>query len=209
MSRHKGYERVKALGLPSCTSKTSAYSRWKGMLQRCYRPEVKDYPLYGARGITVCQRWRDDFLSFVEDMGQPPEGKTLDRIDSNGNYEPTNCRWATIEEQASNKRDTKKFTFNGESRTATEWARHLGLSKQLVINRLGRYGWPIDRALAEPPRSRPKSRQIAFQGEARTPVEWNRYLGFRPNTVQQRLGVGWTLERAFTQKQRRYGEIVR
>lgn len=85
-------------GKPSPT-----YNTWYGMKQRCSNPKNKCYKYYGARGISVCSRWLNSFENFLEDMGERPEGLTLDRIDNNGNYEPDNCRWATAIEQEANK----------------------------------------------------------------------------------------------------------
>jgi hypothetical protein len=83
--------------------RTSAYHRWRGMRERCNYPKNKKYKYYGGRGITVCERWAR-FENFLEDMGEPPLGMTLDRKDNDGNYEPGNCRWATKGEQESNKK---------------------------------------------------------------------------------------------------------
>jgi hypothetical protein len=86
---------------------TSIYNRWKEMMGRCYNPKHPRYADYGGRGIRVCERWHD-FTNFLADMGEPPPGLTLDRIDNNKGYEPGNCRWATVQEQNTNQRPKSK-----------------------------------------------------------------------------------------------------
>lgn len=95
-------ERMKTHG----KTKTTEYRIWGGMFTRCYNKKVNNYHLYGGRGIKVCDRW-SNFQFFLDDMGFRPKNKTLDRINVNGNYEPSNCRWASKKEQGQNKRKTK------------------------------------------------------------------------------------------------------
>ena len=87
---------------------TRVHRAWGDMLSRCYNPNLPNFRYYGGRGITVCDRWRHSFEAFLEDMGEPPEGLSLDRKDNNGNYTPKNCRWATKSEQQKNRRPRRR-----------------------------------------------------------------------------------------------------
>ncbi len=102
-------------------SRTNLYWVWTAMKARCHNPRNKSYHRYGARGISVCQEWRDSFLAFKAYVGEQPEGLTLDRIDSSGNYEPGNVRWATYTEQARNTRRNHLHTIDGVTKCLAEW----------------------------------------------------------------------------------------
>lgn len=96
---------------PRSGRQSQTYNSWRGMLDRCEKPNHISYPYYGGKGVTVCDRWKS-FENFLSDMGNRPSGKTIDRINSDGNYEPSNCRWATIAEQNRNRK------FSSQRRTA-------------------------------------------------------------------------------------------
>lgn len=104
------------------------YNSWTHMRDRCYNPQADQYAFYGERGIIVCERWRNDYDAFVEYMGIRPFGLTIERIGSNGNYEPGNCRWATRSEQARNRKSNRIIEFRGVSKPLFEWAETLGVS---------------------------------------------------------------------------------
>lgn len=130
--------------------KEPLYEVWISMRQRCGNPKCKAYKDYGARGIKVNEKWQD-YLTFKEwALGNGyQKGLSIDRIDVNGNYEPSNCRWATPTVQALNKRSNKLITFNGVTKPATEMARDYGLKPEVLLRRLEK-GWEINRALTEP-----------------------------------------------------------
>lgn len=116
-------------------SRTIAYRAWDTMKKRCNNPNCVKFKNYGGRGIKVCERWLK-FENFISDMGHPPEGFSLDRIDVNGGYEPSNCRWATKQQQSDNRRSVKKITYNDVTLSITEWARSLGISRSTFIDRM-------------------------------------------------------------------------
>jgi len=122
---------------------------WSSMISRCYVVKNHDYPWYGARGITVCDEWRE-YVNFLRDMGRRPSSKhSLDRIDNNGNYCKENCRWVTREQQMRNRRNTLQATFCGQTKPLITWCEQLGLRYKSVFARL-KNGWTIEHALTTP-----------------------------------------------------------
>lgn len=134
------------------------------MHDRCDREKSTAYKNYGGRGISVCQRWRSSFADFVADMGPRPAGAQLDRINNNGNYEPSNCRWASVAENAMNKRTTRNLTAFGETRHMAEWARLCGVSPSLIHLRL-KAGWAVEAAVTTAASLRPNSKLTDRQAE--------------------------------------------
>ena len=127
---------------------TLVYNTWAQMLSRCRNPKSKMYKDYGGRGIKVYEKWHK-FEGFIEDMGEKPCGLTLDRIDVNGDYNPSNCRWASFKEQARNKRNTVYLDYDGQRKSLPEWAEIKGIKRRKLAQRLGA-GWTVERALTTP-----------------------------------------------------------
>ncbi len=116
-------------------SATPAHVSWRSMIQRCIDPNSTSYPRYGGRGITVCDRWLESFENFLSDMGERPEGCSLDRVDPDKNYEPSNCRWSTNEEQANNKRNNQLIEIDGQQITIAEASRLTGIPGHILYRR--------------------------------------------------------------------------
>lgn len=124
---------------------------WQAMLARCYDPKNSHYAQYGGRGITVCDRWRGSFEAFLADMGPRPSlAHTVDREDTNGNYTPQNCRWATATEQGRNRRDNHLLAAFGKTQCIAAWAEELGIPPRTIRDRIGKLGWSVEQALSVP-----------------------------------------------------------
>ncbi len=118
---------------------TRVYEIWIGMKQRCNNPNYAPFKKYGARGIKVCDRWLESFENFLADMGEPPTSKhSIDRIDNNGNYQPSNCRWATPEEQGCNRRTNVVIKFNDKEQCLSKWCKELNLDYRSTHGKLRR-----------------------------------------------------------------------
>ena len=122
------------------------YSSWRSMMRRCYLDGYRGFPRYGGKGITVCERWHK-FENFVADMGKRPPNTSIDRINSRGNYEPGNCRWATVAEQFRNRCNARLYDFHGERLTLNEIARSQGVYPNTLRYRVLKMGLSLNEAL--------------------------------------------------------------
>jgi hypothetical protein len=142
---HAFRERQRRYPIKHGLSGSPTYLAWSDMKRRCLNPDAPNYPSYGGRGITICERWLK-FENFLADIGEKPPSTSLERIDNNGPYSPENCCWANRKAQDNNKRTNRLITFNGETRTIKQWADYLGLKYSTLIYRL-KYNWPLEKAL--------------------------------------------------------------
>lgn len=132
------------------TGQTKEYRTWAGIKQRVSNPHTENGHYYQVKGIKMCDRWLNSFENFLEDMGKAPSSQhTIDRINNDGDYEPSNCRWATHKEQMWNTRATKLLTHNGKTLPQEEWGRITRLGGLTILKRLKR-GWTIEQALTLP-----------------------------------------------------------
>lgn len=121
-------------------SRSLEYRIWQAMRQRCSNPRNTHYKNYGGRGIRVCKSWAGSFVAFYSDMGPRPNGTSIDRIDNDGGYSPSNCRWASKAEQGVNMRSNRLLTVDGETLTVVEWAARTGIGEGAIRSRIQR-GW--------------------------------------------------------------------
>lgn len=133
------------------TNTDLTYNTYIHMLQRCYNPDNKDYVNYGGRGIQVCELWKDSYDAFLLQMGPKPKGYTIERINHNGNYEPSNCKWIPRSDQPLNKRDNVTVTAFGDTKLVSQWSRdpRCVVPKTTLYRRI-KDGWDPERAITEP-----------------------------------------------------------
>lgn len=133
-------------------AKAHLYNTWRAMKSRCYNENDKSYKWYGKKGIVVCDAWKDSYVNFKEwaQRSGYEDGLTIERLDTNGNYEPENCCWKTILEQANNRSDNIDITYNGDTKTLKQWAVQLNIPYQTLQFRVCDAGWSIDKAFTEP-----------------------------------------------------------
>lgn len=178
-------------------SQTAEYRAWYAMKYRCTVEKSPNWDSYGGRGIKVCDRWLESFDNFYADMGpRPSDDHSLDRKDNDGNYEPNNCRWATVEEQMNNRRVNVFVDYNGRRLTLTQVARTLGVNPG-YLNRSYRRGMTFDE-IVETPEVKRVLTLYSFRGESKTLPQWSREKGINYLTLTQRLKNGWSFEEALT-----------
>jgi hypothetical protein len=146
-------------GLSSGQNRHKLYRTWLGMISRCNNTKDEKYTRYGHRGITVCDRWQgsDGFPNFLQDMGEKPSpSHTLDRIDNSREYSKENCRWATSKQQNRNTRRNLIIEYQGSSLSLAEWSELLNIKYNVLLDRISRRKWDVERAFTTPRRNYPR-----------------------------------------------------
>jgi hypothetical protein len=186
-------------------SQTSTYASWVSMRERCYNPKNTSYPCYGGKGIQVCNAWLKSFERFLADMGpRPSKLHSIDRKCNDRGYEPGNCRWATRQQQARNRKTNRLIDFRGETVTSIELAERHGIPVRTFRARLNN-GWSVERAVSVPVYQGSLHQLTVYTDGAEVPIlELARQNGLSYNIVFQRIHtLGWTLHQAATKPSRR------
>jgi len=167
------------------------YKIWEGMVGRCTRPQSTEWNSYGGRGIKVCDQWLNSPSQFFKDMGDRPKGFTIERINNNGNYEPSNCKWASPLEQGANKRNNNTTELDGKLIHIAEASRLTGIP-ETSIRRAEKEGRSISKM------KRVRNVKIEFNGESMTMIEWAEKIGIEYGTLKYRMRKGWSASDALT-----------
>lgn len=167
---------------------------WSNMVRRCTVPSSDNYEYYGARGISVCDRWLS-FENFLADMGLRPDGSTIDRINTDGDYEPGNCRWETASRQQNNKRNTRRYLFRGEMLCLRDISEKYGVKYELLKQRVYD-GWTVEEAAATPAKKRRNGSKLGHVSER---AHWIPVLQQTPSNVEAAriLGTTWKIVEHF------------
>ena len=174
-------------------------SIYNGMRLRCYNENNVNYKYYGGKGVTICDEWLLSFENFFDwaiNNGYN-ENLTIDRIDSEKEYSPDNCKWSTKKEQAYNRSISVKLTLNGRTMYMTEWAEELEIDKKILSWRYNN-GWSDEEILTRPRDY--KENKLTLNGETHSMSEWSRITGIKVATISARIRDGWSVEDALTKK---------
>lgn len=169
------------------------------MVYRCTSAKYDKSQYYSERGISVCDEWINSYKSFEKwalNNGYE-DGLTIDRINNDDGYYPGNCRWATRKEQANNRSSNHFVTWNGETKTISQWSEITGICEKTLSQRVLK-GWPVERIFSEPVHTEFHSKYITFNNETLTIADWSRRLGVGPTVIGNRLARGWSVEKALT-----------
>ena len=177
-------------------SSTRTYRCWQDMKQRCLNPNAQAYKGYGARGITVCDSWKKSFANFLADMGEAPDGMSLDRIDNDKGYMPENCRWASQQQQNRNHRGCVFIEYQGQRMTIVEWSEQTGISAKTLHARYAK-GWIVD-DIFRTEKTRPvkarKDNEVGLLGASKYRNKWKSQIVI--NGKVHYLGIFETPEQA-------------
>jgi len=178
---------------------TPTFISWSAMMQRCLDENSSNFERYGGRGIKVCKRWLT-FKNFLEDMGERPSKEfSLERKRNEGNYVPSNCRWATAQEQAQNRRSSKMLTHAGKTQCVSAWAAESGVPYYTLCARISRYGWSVERALFTPIRKMRAKQMLTARGKTQDIRTWAEEVNIPKDTLRARIVTyKWPIEKALT-----------
>ena len=172
-------------------------SIYNGMRLRCYNENNVNYKYYGGKGVTICDEWLLSFENFFDwaiNNGYN-ENLTIDRIDSEKEYSPDNCKWSTKKEQAYNRSMSVRLTLNGRTMYMTEWAEELEIDKKILSWRYNN-GWSDEEILSRPRDY--KESKLSLNGKTHSMSEWSRITGIKVATISDRMKKGWSVEDALT-----------
>ena len=176
-------------------SKTRAYKSWQNARSRCVNPLNKDYPHYGGRGLSMEKDWICDFASFYAEIGECPEGFSLERIDVNLGYVRGNCKWIDKSEQNMNKRNNHLVTYKGKTQNIAQWSKETGIPSRKIQERLG-YDWELDRVFSVENKS--LRHNLTLNGKTMCVLDWSKQYNIGESTIRRRLKLGWSVEDAIT-----------
>ena len=191
------------------SKKTSLYPIWCAMRNRCLNHRNRYYHNYGGRGIGICERWEKDFMNFYDDMGEPPPGMSIDRIDNDRGYCPENCKWSTRTEQMRNTRLNRMVSAFGETLCIADWAKKAGVNVTTIRSRLQAGQVPEEALL--PPRvqivnrvhvRKPSEMIVTSGGKSMTLKDWATETGIPVHCLIRRLDSGWCVSEALCKGRR-------
>lgn len=178
--------------------KNRLYSIYQGMTKRCYYPDNQNYKYYGGKGIVICNEWKSDFSAFkkwsLENGYQ--DNLTIDRINTNGNYEPSNCRWVSMKEQCNNRTSNHLITYKGKTQNLKQWCIELNLNYGIMESRINRYKWSVEKAFET--KTNFRMVMITYKNKTQTLKQWCDELDLNYKLTHSRIHrLHWDIEKAF------------